>query len=57
MPDAANRFLPVVEVVRNDVLESVHFGAVAVCDAEGRLEASLGESDVMTYLRSAAKPF
>jgi L-asparaginase II len=45
------------EVTRGDVVESVHRGAVVVMDVEGRLVASAGDVDHVTYFRSAAKPF
>jgi L-asparaginase II len=46
-----------VEVWRGPVVESRHRGHVAAVDGEGRLVASLGEPDTVTYLRSSAKPF
>ena len=45
------------EVTRGDVIESVHRGTVVVVDVEGRLVASAGNVDQLTYFRSAAKPF
>ncbi|PWH14465.1 MAG: asparaginase [Anaerolineae bacterium] len=41
----------------NAITESVHFGAVAVVDAYGKLLASYGDANTITYLRSTAKPF
>ncbi len=46
-----------VEVRRGPLVESRHRGHVAAVDGEGRLVASLGEPDAVTYLRSSAKPF
>lgn len=46
-----------VEVRRGPVVECRHRGAVAVADATGRLVASAGDPGLLTYLRSAAKPF
>ena len=46
-----------VEVRRGPVVESRHRGHIAAVDGEGRLVASLGEPDTVTYLRSSAKPF
>jgi L-asparaginase II len=46
----------VVEVVRGAVVESRHRVHAAVVDAEGRLRASLGDPELLTYFRSAAKP-
>jgi L-asparaginase II len=47
---------PLVEVWRGRIVESRHRGHVAVVDGEGRLVASLGEPETVTYLRSSAKP-
>lgn len=44
------------EVTRGAVVESVHGGSIAVCDASGRLLASAGDPDKVAYWRSAAKP-
>jgi L-asparaginase II len=46
-----------VEVRRGPIVESRHRGHVAAVDGEGRLVASLGEPETITYLRSSAKPF
>ena len=48
---------PLVEVRRGPIVESRHRGHVAAVDGEGRLVASLGEPETVTYLRSSAKPF
>jgi L-asparaginase II len=45
-----------VHVVRNGLVESVHEGDVAVCDADGRLRAFAGDPDRMLYGRSCEKP-
>ena len=46
-----------VEALRGEIVESVHRVSVAVMDADGRLHASAGEPDFVTFIRSAAKPF
>jgi L-asparaginase II len=46
-----------VEVRRGGRVESEHRGAIAVVDAAGRLIAHLGEVNLVSYLRSSAKPF
>jgi len=46
-----------VESTRGDVVESVHRVSLAVVDAEGRLVMTAGNPDLLTYWRSAAKPF
>lgn len=52
MPSA----VPLVRVVRSGVQESVHLGHVAVCDADGRLLASLGDPGRRAFARSCLKP-
>jgi L-asparaginase II len=53
----AETYQPVLEVTRGRVVESVHFGAAAVVDSAGSLLASLGDPNLVTFLRSSAKPF
>jgi L-asparaginase II len=48
--------VPLVQVVRSGLLESVHLGDVAVCDAEGRVLASAGDPDHVAFARSCMKP-
>jgi L-asparaginase II len=45
-----------VRVVRNGLVESVHTGDVAVCDAGGRLHAYAGDPERMLFGRSCEKP-
>jgi L-asparaginase II len=49
--------VPMVKVTRGDVVESIHYGAVAVVDSRGGLVASAGSPESTAFLRSAAKPF
>lgn len=51
------RFVPLVETTRGAVVECVHYGALAVCDAAGELIAAVGDADAPAYLRSSSKPF
>ena len=46
-----------IEATRGDIVESVHLVSAAVTDPSGRLIASAGDPDLLTYWRSAAKPF
>jgi L-asparaginase II len=46
-----------IEASRGELVESVHRVSVAVTDAAGRLIAESGDPDLITYWRSAAKPF
>ncbi|HYO92660.1 MAG TPA: asparaginase [Pyrinomonadaceae bacterium] len=48
---------PLVEVTRGQIIESRHRGHIIAVDAEGRVIARLGQPQVVTYLRSSAKPF
>lgn len=48
---------PLVEITRGPIVESIQFGAIAVVDSSGKLLASLGDADMVTFLRSSAKPF
>lgn len=50
-------YFPVYEFTRGNLVESIHFGAIAVADAAGRLYAWYGNPNVTTYWRSTAKPF
>jgi L-asparaginase II len=45
-----------VEVARGPIVESMHFGVVAVADAEERLLAWVGNPATVTYYRSSSKP-
>lgn len=46
-----------IENVRGSVVESRHVVHVAVVDGTGRLVAQAGDPDLVTFWRSAAKPF
>lgn len=48
--------IPLVRVVRSGLVESVHLGHIAICDADGRLMASAGDSSRMVLARSCMKP-
>ncbi len=44
-------------VYRGDVIESVHRGHLVVIDGSGEVVRSIGDPKMMTFTRSAAKPF
>ncbi|HEY4722730.1 MAG TPA: asparaginase, partial [Anaerolineae bacterium] len=46
-----------VEVTRGGRVESEHRGVIAVVDATGKLIAHVGDVDLISFLRSSAKPF
>ncbi len=49
--------LPVFELTRGRLVESVHVGSIAVVDSTGKLIASYGDPHLVAFLRSSAKPF
>ena len=51
------RFEPLLELTRGRIVESIHYGAIAVADARGRLLYSYGDTRTVAFLRSSAKPF
>src|SRR5690242_1428641 len=55
-PSPAFPHVPLAEVIRGGVVESVHYGAVAVVDRNGRLLHAAGDPHVLTFTRSALKP-
>jgi L-asparaginase II len=48
---------PLVGTWRGDLLECIQSGAVAITDKDGNLTASVGNPQLVTYLRSSMKPF
>ncbi len=51
------RFLPLFELTRGNLVESIHYGAIAVVNAHGKLLYSHGDPQTVAFLRSSAKPF
>jgi len=49
--------VPLVETTRGPIVESIHYGSIAICDPTGKLLASVGDPDAVIYLRSSSKPF
>jgi L-asparaginase II len=47
---------PLVCVIRSGLVESVHTGHVAVCDARGKLVAWAGDPERVVFVRSCMKP-
>jgi L-asparaginase II len=52
-----NSFQSIFELTRGQIVESTHFGAIAVVDSRGKLLASYGDPQTVAFLRSSAKPF
>jgi L-asparaginase II len=48
---------PLFETTRGRIVESVHYGSIAVVDSNGKLIASYGDPQTVAFLRSSAKPF
>lgn len=46
-----------LQVVRGRVIESEHFGSIAIVRANGSIEWEYGNIDTITFTRSALKPF
>ncbi len=44
-----------VEVVRNNLVESVHSGHLAILDSDGNSILEIGDQDFLVYPRSAIK--
>jgi L-asparaginase II len=57
MTDPAYFYSPLYQVTRGETVESIHYGAIAVVNAQGELIASSGNPAAVTFLRSTAKPF
>jgi L-asparaginase II len=52
-----DRVAPLFELTRGRLIESTHYGAIAVVDSHGMLLHSLGDPQMVAFLRSSAKPF
>lgn len=48
---------PLFEVTRGKIVEAIHYGSIAVVDANGRLVSAYGDPKAVAFLRSSAKPF
>src|SRR5512141_2604145 len=47
---------PLFETTRGQIVESVHYGSIAVVDSNGKMIASYGDPQTVAFLRSSAKP-
>jgi L-asparaginase II len=50
-------YQPLFQLTRGDIVESIHFGAIAVVDSSGSMVAWYGDPWLVTFTRSSAKPF
>jgi L-asparaginase II len=48
---------PLFEATRGNIVESVHYGSIAVVDSTGRLISSYGDPEAVAFFRSSAKTF
>jgi L-asparaginase II len=48
---------PLFAVTRGNIMESIHYGSIAVVDFSGRSIKSYGDPKAVAFLRSSAKPF
>jgi len=48
---------PLLETTRGQIVESIHYGSIAIVDSTGKLQASQGDPQTVAFLRSSAKPF
>ncbi len=49
-------YKPIFQLTRGEIVESIHFGAIAVVEASGQLRAWYGDPSLVTFMRSSAKP-
>jgi L-asparaginase II len=54
---AAPAYVPLVELTRGSIVESIHYGAIVVSDISGNIVFSRGDTPTVAFLRSCAKPF
>lgn len=48
--------VPLIALTRGELVESIHYGAFVVVDRQGRVVASMGNQETLTYPRSSMKP-
>jgi L-asparaginase II len=47
---------PIFQLTRGDIVESFHFGAIAIVEPSGKMAAWYGDPGLVTFTRSSAKP-
>jgi len=53
----ASDYQPVFELTRGGIQESIHFGAAVLVDSHGNILSSVGDPQIVTFMRSSSKPF
>jgi L-asparaginase II len=48
---------PILERIRGESVEAVHYGSIAVVNSNGKLIANYGDPHMVAFLRSSGKPF
>jgi L-asparaginase II len=48
---------PIFQLTRGDIVESLHFGAIAIVEPSGKMAAWYGDPGLVAFTRSSAKPF
>lgn len=51
------KHVPLVEITRGGIVESIHFGSLCLSNPDGNIILSLGDLNSPFFLRSSAKPF
>jgi L-asparaginase II len=54
---AGGGHVPLAKFIRGTVVESIHYGSIAVVDRDGALLAAAGDTTFVTMTRSSLKPF
>lgn len=49
--------IPLVEITRGNIVESLHYGSLAIAQPDGKIVFSLGDNSSPFFLRSSSKPF
>jgi L-asparaginase II len=57
LPQGEGIAQPLFETTRGRIVESIHYGSIAVVDSNGKLISSYGDPQMVAFLRSSAKPF
>ena len=57
LPQGEGIAQPLFETTRGRLVESIHYGSIAVVDSNGKLISAYGDPQMVAFLRSSAKPF
>jgi len=48
--------MPLVELTRGEIKESIHYGTIVICNTQGEILFHVGDPNLVAFLRSTAKP-